>query len=171
MASRGSENLRVCKRPGGIRRRVAGSSLVRKVAWVCVRQLFHQVLVLLWALLVTLLATLRRLFRRYVCVLHRAVSMETEKSGHGADYSHIEGKLTASVCFLSGEVLALSLDQWLCVCVHTGEWEREIGGGQGMNKLTLHQQDTWWLYDNGTLLTLTMTLKGTHISSRLHFFL
>lgn len=136
MASRGSENLRVFKRPGGIRRRVAGNSLVRKVAWVCVRQLFHQVLVLLWALLVTLLATLRRLFRRYVCVLHRAVSMETEKSGHGADYSHIEGKLTTSVCFLSGEVLALSLDQWLCVCVCTQASERErLGEGKEWTSL------------------------------------
>ena len=36
--------------------------------------------------------TMGRCFRKCVCVVRRAVSMESEKSGPSGDYNHIEGR-------------------------------------------------------------------------------
>ena len=41
--------------------------------------------------------TLGRCFRKCVCAVRRAVSMESEKSGPSGDYNHIEGALVC-VC-------------------------------------------------------------------------
>ena len=59
--------------------------------------------------------TLGRCFRKCVCAVRRAVSMESEKSGPSGDYNHIEGAL---VCVCVCACACVGVEVRVSVCVH-----------------------------------------------------